>query len=89
MTGFGTNVLGFGSGGGPAPYTITYLVIAGGAGGGGGYAGGGGGEGAGGGRHHTHYCTRHGGVQQWETRWLSCHFLHPPGRMWMVSCDLE
>ena len=30
MTGFGTNVLGFGSGGGPAPYTITYLVIAGG-----------------------------------------------------------
>ena len=35
MTGFGTNVLGFGSGGGPSTYTITYLVIAGGAGGGG------------------------------------------------------
>ena len=34
MTGFGTNVLGFGSGGGPSTYTITYLVIAGGAGGG-------------------------------------------------------
>ena len=44
--GFGTQILGFGSGGSAAPpYDIQYLVIAGGASGAGGYHGGGGGAG--------------------------------------------